>query len=360
MSRASAHVKRVIARWQRGTAEERTRFTEAGDTLIEVLLTIIVLGLAVTALLAGFATAITSSANSRDLTNLDASSRAATDAAIAQVQADQASVFGSCPNSWTPAWQPLGNSYTITHYSIQYWSSTTTPGFQSSNPCTQYGPQQWTLTISNGNYTSQATTVIYDPHVPTSASTVGAASQLVWLQSPTSGIVGSQVSPQPEIAVEDSNNNIVSSDFSSVTLSISSGPTGGTLSNTCSGVESYGVIPFGDCSLSVAGTYVLKASDSNSGVTSATSSSFVVSPAPAAKLVFTTSAQTGVASANANLGVITVQEEDPFGNPVNGAATVNLASTSSGAIFALNFGGNQSYHVCVHPGRVVNRVLLLR
>ena len=186
----------------------------------------------------------------------------------------------------------------------------------------------------------------------------------MWLQSPTSGIVGSQVSPQPEIAVEDANNNIVSSDFSSVTLSVSSGPTGGTLSNTCSGVESYGVVPFGDCSLSVAGTYVLKASDSN-GLTPATSSSFVVSPAPAAKLVFTTSAQTGVASASANLGLpgpdlTTVQEEDPFGNPVNGAATVNLASTSSGAIFALNCGRHHSHHVCVHPGRVLDCVLLLR
>src|SRR6202012_703649 len=39
-----------------------------------------------------------------------------------------------------------------------------------------------------------------------------------------------------------------------------------------------------------------------------------------------------------NLGLITVQEQDPFGNPVNGAATVNLASTSSKAIFALNSG----------------------
>ena len=263
------------------------------------------------------------------------------------MQANQASAFGSCPQHLdTRHGNPSAIRYTITHYSIQYWSSTTTPGFQSSNPCTQYGPQQWTMTISNGNYTTQANTVIYDPHVPTctgSACTIGAASQLVWLQSPTSGIVGSQVSPQPEIAVEDANNNIVSSDFSSVTLSISSGPAGGTLSNTCSGVESYGVVPFGDCSLSVAGTYVLKASDSN-GLTPATSSSFVVSPAPAAKLVFTTSALTGAASASANLGLpgsdlITVQEEDPFGNPVNGAATVNLASTSGGAIFALNSGG---------------------
>ena len=184
------------------------------------------------------------------------------------------------------AGRPHGNPwevpYTITHYSIQYWSSTTTPpGFSATNPCTLYGPQQWTLTISNGNYTTQTSTVIYDPEVPASSSTIGAAVKLVWLQSPTSGIVGSQVSPQPEIAVEDSNNKIVSSDFSSVTLSISSGPTGGTLSNTCSGVESYGVVPFGDCSLSVAGTYVLLASDSNSGVASATSASFVVSPAPA-------------------------------------------------------------------------------
>ena len=110
MSRAGGLVRRAIARWQRGTAEEQTRFNEAGDTLIEVLLTIIVLGLAVTALLAGFATAITSSANSRDLTNLDASSRAATDAAIAQVQANQASAFGSCPNSWTPSRRPVARS----------------------------------------------------------------------------------------------------------------------------------------------------------------------------------------------------------------------------------------------------------
>ena len=82
---AASLFRKAIERWQRGTAEDRTRSNEAGDTLIEVLLTIIVLGLAVTALLAGFATAITSSANSRDLTNLDASSRAATNAAIAQV-----------------------------------------------------------------------------------------------------------------------------------------------------------------------------------------------------------------------------------------------------------------------------------
>ncbi len=63
MRRATAFLRRVVARWQSGSAPSaRDRFSDDGDTLIEVLLSIVVLGIAV-ALLTGFATAITSSAN---------------------------------------------------------------------------------------------------------------------------------------------------------------------------------------------------------------------------------------------------------------------------------------------------------
>ncbi len=117
------------------------------------------------------------------------------------------------------------------------------------------------------------------------------------------------------------------------------------------------MIPFGDCSLSVVGTYVLKASDSNSGVTPDGPRRGQSGPRRQAGLHDVSPNRHGVE--DRQLGLITVQEQDAFGNPVNGAATVNLASTSSGAILA-QFGGHHSYHVCVHPGRVFNRVLLLR
>ncbi len=329
MTRVTAVLQRAIWRWQHGQRTESTRFTEEGDTLVEVLLALVVLGLAATALLFGFATSISASGQHRNLASLDASVRNATDAAIAQVQRDQATAFGSCPNTYTPTWSPLVGNFTITTYSIQYWSTTsnTFSNNLTSNPCTNYGPQLWTLTISNGKITTTTSTVIYDPHAPTAGS-VGAATQLVWLQSPTSGTVDSPVSPQPELAVEDVNNNIVTTDFSAVTLQVLSGPSGGVLSNTCSGVESYGIIPFGLCSLNVAGTYVLKAVDSNSGVASANSTSFLVTAAPPAKLVFTTSAVSGTAANTAGLGPITLQSQDAFGNPTTTGATVSLTSTS--------------------------------
>ena len=50
---------------------------ERGDTLVEVLLAIVILGLAGVALLTAFATSITASAQHRNLATLDASVRAA-------------------------------------------------------------------------------------------------------------------------------------------------------------------------------------------------------------------------------------------------------------------------------------------
>ena len=348
MSRPTAFIRHAVSRWRHGKDTDRGRFSEAGDTLVEVLLSIVILGIAATALLTGFAVAITSSGNHRALTTLDASVRNATDAAIAQVQQNQAKAFGSCPDTYASqlVGLSLGNSFTITNATVQYWSNSA-DNFASTNPCTLYGPQQWALTVSNSGsgaanpYTATTSTVIYDPTVPPNTQVPGTPTQLVWLQTPTTGIVNSPVSPQPEIAVEDANGDIVTNDFSSVTLKVQSGP--GTLSSTCSGVESYGVVPFGDCSLSAAGTYQLAAFDSNLGTTAFPApSTFVVSPAPPAKLVFLTSAVTGTASSSASLGPITVQEQDAFGNPTTSPVTVTLTSSSGGAAFATGSGGPTS------------------
>ena len=220
-------------------------------------------------------------------------------------------------------------------YTKEWWNGSTLPVDVPLEPSGQpqdYEPQEYTLTVSSGSYSTVVTTVIYDPSAPPPPNGVGVPSKLVWLQQPTGGTVNTPVTPQPEVAVEDSSGNIVSSDLSSVTLKVYSGP--GTFSTTCSGVESYGVVQFSDCSLNAVGSYVIYAVDSNSGVTAAPNISLSVAAAPPAKLVFTSAAFTGTtsgtASNSATLGQITVTEEDAFGDPTTVAETVNLSSSSTG------------------------------
>ena len=87
MTRPTALLRRMITRWQLGNSPSaRDRFTEDGDTLVEVLLAIVVLGIAAVALLTAFATAITASSEHRNLASLDSSTRLAANVAIADVQ----------------------------------------------------------------------------------------------------------------------------------------------------------------------------------------------------------------------------------------------------------------------------------
>ncbi|MGO8860838.1 MAG: type II secretion system protein, partial [Acidimicrobiales bacterium] len=330
------------------------RRSESGDTLIEILIAITILGIAGIALLVGFATAITNSSVHRQLATLDASARASTSEVIAQVQASQDKVFGSCPSTYTPTWSLTG-TFTVSAYSYQYWNGLSwVPGNSytwngsgwttvSTNPtnCTTYGPQQWTMTITNGSTSNPqirtVNTVVYDPNAP-GTNPGGAATQLVFLQpttaTPGTGTVGAAVNPQPLVAIEDVHNQIVYSDASSVSLKIVTGPTGGTLSSSCSAVENDGIFSFGDCSLSAVGSYTLQAVDTD-GLTTASSAPapYSISAAPPAQLVFTTSPVSGVASQSAALGKITVTQEDYQGNPVNagaGGTTVSLSSNTAG------------------------------
>ena len=232
-----------------------------------------------------------------------------------QQQAGQSNDPFSCPNGqpdgFTPSFSNLTGHFQVTITSVSYWNGS---GWQSG--CVAGAAQQYTLTISNASagWSTTETTVISDPGAPASPTPIGTASQLAWVQQPTTGSAYAPMSPQPEVAVEDSSGNIVTSDFSSVTLQVVSGPTGGTISSTCSGVESYGLVQFSDCSLSNAGTYQIQAVDSGSGVSSTPSATVTVTPATAAKIAFTSNSLTGSASNSATLGAITVQEQDAFGD----------------------------------------------
>ena len=337
--RATRFVTHVAARWRgRVMDESQDRSSERGDTLMEVLIALTILGIAGVALLAGFATAITSSGEHRSLASLDSSTRLAANTAIAdlQTQAQNAATNPfDCNNSFTPTFPTLTGAFTVTA-TPSYWNGTT---FQTS-PCVSYAPQQYRLVVSSTtaghSYSTTVTTVIYDPAAPPSPSNVTAPTKLVWLQQPATGVAGISISPQPEVAVEDASNNIVTSDFSSVTLQASGGT--GTLSNTCFGAETYGIVQFSGCSFSKAGTYSVQAVDGTLTPTTPPASVQVI-PAPAAKLVFTSAPLSATASSSAG-SAVTVTEEDALGNLTTAAETVTLGTSSGGpSVFSATKNG---------------------
>jgi len=96
------------------------------------------------------------------------------------------------------------------------------------------------------------------------------STQLAFVQQPTDVTVGTTITPPLTVAIEDADGNVVVSDSSNVTLTI----TGGTLNGTLSVAAVNGVATFSDLSALAPGTYTLQATDDP--LTPATSETFDV------------------------------------------------------------------------------------
>ncbi len=189
--------------------KEVRRHSEAGDTLIEVLLALTILGIAGIALITGFATSITASAQHRNLATQNTSLRAATDEVTAFLQQYSNEIF-SCSDQ-VPPWDPTSSlnqdwtnfvganpGFTISDTpSVEYWNGSTFQNGTCSTTNAIPQPQQWTVTITDGGVSTSASTVVYYNGPPTSnpgdcgrpAGNIPAGCHLVFLQAPTSGIV---------------------------------------------------------------------------------------------------------------------------------------------------------------------------
>jgi len=272
-----------------GTPTDRRR-SEAGDTLIEVLLALVVLGLTSVALLAAFGTAISSSAEYRGLATMDTVLRSVSQQAISQVGQQSGALFASCetagPSGSGQVNFSLPAGYTAVVSSVQYWDASLTPAAFDSpstwdstsgsfSPCTPNAPELLTITVTAAS-SGQSSSIrsVVDNQQGRSVGSAGAVSQVVFYTEPGNGTPGTNLSPQPAVAVEDDKGNIVYSDLSDVKLTISGGPSGATLSDTCTGSEFYGVITFSNCSVNMAGTYTLTATDGSFTA----SSTFEVTP----------------------------------------------------------------------------------
>lgn len=168
--------------------------------------------------------------------------------------------------------------------------------------------------------------------------------QLVFGQEPTNANTGAAISPAVTVKIEDSGGHVVTSDNSVVTLGVGLGPStslGGTLSEQAVA----GVATFPDLSLGVAGTYTLVATDSNTSLASAASTSFVISagtggiPLTGVKLAFVQQPLTS--KLNGPISTVQVAIEDAAGGIVAGDNSVVTISLAKGTPHA-TLGGTVS------------------
>jgi hypothetical protein len=160
-----------------------------------------------------------------------------------------------------------------------------------------------------------------------------AANKLVFQQTPpATGTAGVALSPAVTVAVEDKFGNIVTTNNSTVTLTLSGGAKFSTGSSTASVAAVNGIATFSNLIIITAGTFTMAASDGT--LTKATSGSVVINAVAASKLAFLQVPTTG--THGVALSTIQVAVEDQFGNIVtsdNSTITISVATGPAGGGF---------------------------
>ena len=185
-----------------------------------------------------------------------------------------------------------------------------------------------TLSINNAGvgYTLVATSAGLAGATSATFTIVGPATHLVFGTQPSATSAGAVIAPAVTVAVEDANNQVVTTGAASTTtvgLAIGTNPSSGSLSGTVSVAAVGGVATFSNLSINNAGVgYTLAAS--SSGLTGATSAAFTI-VGPATHLVFGTQ-PSNVAANSVISPPVTVKVEDVNGQIVStSTATIAIA-----------------------------------
>ena len=154
-------------------------------------------------------------------------------------------------------------------------------------------------------------------------------SRLVFTVQPTTVVSNVAIAPAVIVSAQDMNGATITSFTGEVTIALGSGPAGAVLSGTTAVAAVAGVATFSDLRIDRSGSaYTLVAT--SPGLAPVTSSSFVVTAGPAAKLVITTppgtTAQSGVPLSPQPV----VRIQDAAGNNVSQGGTVITAAIASG------------------------------
>jgi hypothetical protein len=158
------------------------------------------------------------------------------------------------------------------------------------------------------------------------------ATQLAFTVQPSARTAGQVITPAVRVSVQDASGNSVSGAQNTVTLALAVNPSGATLGGTTAVNPAGGVATFSDLQMSKPGTnYTLSAS--SSGLTSATSAAFDVSPAPGVATGIAPVAGDGQ-RATVGQAVATapsVKVTDGLGDPVANVA-VTFSATAGGTV----------------------------
>src|SRR5579863_7697939 len=161
-------------RWARSGLRVRLRrraqVSEAGDTLIEILIAIVIIALTVTALLGALVTAITSSTTEQSLSTVDTVLNGFAQAAQYEVQ--QTNVFTNCDTTPyrligapSPASGPVGSSSTVfvtgfaANHALTVLVGATSATVTSGSMTDGNGNSAVTFTVPNGVSGSQVVSV---------------------------------------------------------------------------------------------------------------------------------------------------------------------------------------------------------
>jgi uncharacterized repeat protein (TIGR01451 family) len=145
----------------------RDRYDERGDTLLEILMTLIVLSIAVVALIVTFETGISASVDHRNLASNDVVLRQVEEQAFYQIQQQPTPLFTSCATNASNGpysgitYNNLPSGYSVTLNSIQYWDTTASPA-QFDGTCAVNSPQLISLTLGAPNGSIANTTFVVD------------------------------------------------------------------------------------------------------------------------------------------------------------------------------------------------------
>lgn len=125
------------------------RTDQRGETLVEILVTIAVVGITLTGILGGIALAVSSSGDQQGRATAETVLR---DEAEALANASVAYVPCATTSSYQPSYTPpAGWSASIT--TVRYWDAKTPAGWLASCPAPDAGLQRLTLTATDGRVT---------------------------------------------------------------------------------------------------------------------------------------------------------------------------------------------------------------
>ena len=182
-----------------------------------------------------------------------------------------------------------------------------------------------------GSYTLTATDLTLTPSSASNAFTIDPPpTHVVFGQQPISAVAGTAMSQTVTVEVEDASNNVVATDSSTVTLTLSTGTFAGG-SQTATARASNGIAVFTGLKIDKTGSYTITATDGTL-TSSGASDSFLVSPAAADQLVIIIPPYATVTAGTPLTDPIVIDEEDAYGNVVTSDNTTKLtASLASGA-----------------------------